>query len=69
MTQKEKVLNYIQAHGSITPLEAFTQLDVTRLAAVVYDLRADGHEVVTQDVESKNRYGDVARYAKYTMKG
>lgn len=38
MSQKEMVLDYIREFGSITPLDAFGDLGVTRLAAVIFEL-------------------------------
>lgn len=39
MTQKDMVLDYIRDFGSITPMDAFRDLGITRLAAVVCRLR------------------------------
>lgn len=41
-TQKQKVLAYIRKHGSITSIEAFAALGVTRLSAIVYYIKEDG---------------------------
>lgn len=40
--QKQMVLDYIREFGSITPVDAFKDLGVTRLAAVVFALREMG---------------------------
>ncbi len=42
MTQNEKVLAYIQKHGSITPREAFAEFDIMRLASRISDLKKLG---------------------------
>lgn len=38
MSQKKMVLDYITEFGSITPIDAFRDLGVTRLSAVVLKL-------------------------------
>ena len=66
--QKERTLDYIREYGSITPLEAMRDLGVYRLSAVVFDLKAEGHDIETTLVEVYNRFGGTARVAKYTEK-
>lgn len=68
MTQVQRVIEHIREHGSITPFEAF-DLGITRLAACVYDMRQNGIPVVTETVESVNRYGDPVRFARYKIAG
>lgn len=68
-TQADRVLDYIKKYGSITPLEAFRDLGVTRLSARIYELKHHrGLEFETKDATSKNRYGEICTYAKYTLK-
>lgn len=68
-TQAERVLEYIQKYGSITTLDAFRDLGVTRLSARIYELKHHrGLEFETKDVTNKNRYGEICTYAKYTLK-
>lgn len=68
MTQAQRIIEYILDNGSITPLEAF-DLGITRLAARVNDMRRNGVPVVTETVESVNRYGDKVRFARYRIDG
>lgn len=55
-SQLKKVLEYVQANGSITTYEAFAKLNVTRLAAKIFDLERKGYqfdrEVVREDGRS-----------------
>jgi len=68
-TQAERVLEYIQKFGSITTLEAFRDLGVTRLSARIYELRHyNGLDIEKTTSANKNRYGEVCNYAKYTLK-
>lgn len=44
-SQKQKVISYIRKHGSITSVEAFKALGVTRLSAIIYYLKEDGFKM------------------------
>ena len=68
MTQKELVLKYIADFGSITPMEAFSDLGITKLATVISNLRLkDGKQFKIQMEKGKNRYGKTTRYARYSF--
>ena len=67
-TQADRVLAYIQTFGSITTLEAFRDLGVTRLSARIYELRARNINIESTNVTSKNRYGENCTYAKYFLR-
>lgn len=68
-TQADRVLDYIKKFGSITTLEAFRDLGVTRLSARIFELRDKGLNIDSTNVTSKNRYGESCTYAKYFLKG
>lgn len=68
ITQEQRVVEYINEFGSITSLEAFRDLGVTRLSAKIYNLRKRGYIVVNHDEKCKNRYGDVVHYVRYSLK-
>ena len=67
LTQKEMVLGYIRDFGSITPVDAFRDLGITRLAAVVCRLRREGHNIHKEREHALNRYGQTVRYARYSF--
>lgn len=67
MSQCERILDYIKTNGSITTLQAFTDLGVARLASRVHDLRSDGHNIKGDFIEVKNRYGEKCRCMQYTL--
>lgn len=69
MTQKEMVLEYLDEFGEITPLEAYKDLGILRLAAVIFNLKQDGYAIKTETVTAKNRFGKLVTFAKYTVKG
>ena len=67
MTQHQKVLNYIEKHGSITPFEAFRDLGITKLATRISEMRKRGKEFKIEMVQGKNRDEEPVRYAKYSF--
>ena len=68
MTQKEKILEYIREHGSITPLDAMREFGCMRLASRVTDLKHAGYNIISKLEVSKNRNGEAVRYARYTLR-
>lgn len=69
MTQCERVLQYMQDFGSITPMQAMADLGLMRLGARIYDLRRAGHPISRRMVTSRNRYGETVSYAEYRLEG
>lgn len=67
MTQKERVLGHLNSYGSITQLEAIREYGIMRLASRIKDLKNDGYSIKKEMVESKNRWGEIVRFAKYTL--
>lgn len=65
-SQKRLILAYIEAHGSITPLEAERHIGCLRLGARIWDLRHDGYNIVKEIVEVATRTGK-ARVARYRL--
>lgn len=68
MTQCEQIIDYLNKFGSITPMEAFADLGITKLATRVSEMRKDGREFKIETVKSTNRFGKTIRYAKYSLK-
>lgn len=66
MTQKERVINYIRDHGSITTMEAFNNLHVTRLAARIAELKSDGQKIGCTIVTKQTAQGPV-RFGRYYL--
>ena len=68
MTQKALILRYIEDFGSITPMEAFSDLGITKLATRISEMQnKDGWKFKIEMVKSKNRYGKPTRYARYSF--
>ena len=67
MTQREAILQYIKEFGSITPMQAFADLGITKLATRISEMRRDGMAFKIETVSVKNRYGKTVSYAKYSF--
>ena len=65
-TKTEKVLEHLQKHGSITSLEAIDLYGVTRLSAIIFNLRKR-YTIDGVSSECTDRYGNTARYVKYVL--
>lgn len=65
MTQYEAILKYIDDFGSITPMQAFSDLGITKLATRISEMTRKGYEFNKTLVTSKNRYGKPVSYMKY----
>lgn len=61
-SQNEEILAWLKAGKSITPLEALERFGCFRLGGRIYELRAEGHRIVT-DMVTKNG----KRYAEYKL--
>lgn len=66
-TQRELILSYITQFGSITPMEAFADLGITKLATRISEMRRDGVGIKVESVSSKNRFGKTVHFAKYSF--
>lgn len=68
MTQRERVLEYIRKHGSISPMEAFHDLGVTKLATIISHLsRKEGYVFRRKYEHKKNRFGQSVHYLRYSL--
>ena len=67
MTQCEKILEYMQEFGSITPLDALREFGCMRLASRMTDLKKAGVKFKKTMVKGRNRKGEAVRFAKYTL--
>jgi len=61
-TKKENVIWHLRKHKSITSWQAIQNYGVTRLAAIIFNLKAEGYEIFT----TKEANGDTY-WAKYIL--
>lgn len=66
-TQTEMVYNMLRSNpGGITAMDALDEIGVMRMAGRINDLRSGGHNIVTEMVRVRGRYG-WAHVAKYRL--
>ena len=68
MKQKDRILEYLKEHGSITPLESWRECGVYRLASRIHDLKQDGFDIEKDTATVTNSYGEQVRFARYSLK-
>tara|TARA_Y100001978_G_C23312235_1_gene254404 strand:- start:96 stop:350 length:255 start_codon:yes stop_codon:yes gene_type:complete len=65
-THKDRLVDYLSKHGSITSLEAIRDLGNTRLSATIHTLRHHDKYIIYSDmVEVENRFGGTTKVARY----
>lgn len=66
MTQKDKIIIYMNRHGHITKRDAF-KIGVYCLGSRIGEIRADGIPIKTEMKEVINADGSTSRIAVYTF--
>lgn len=66
-SQCDQVLRFMMEHGSITTMEAFERLKVTRLSGRIYDLREMGYLIKGETVCKKKKNGKVVVFRRYSL--
>jgi len=67
MSQKHRILNYLNAGGRLTPLTALRFGMGMRLGARIYDLRREGYPIQQRMVKVRNADGTEAEVAEYWL--
>ena len=67
MTQCERVLKYMGDFGSISTIQVFSDLGITRLASRIHDLKRMGYQIDSETHHSVNRYGESTHFSVYRM--
>ncbi|MCD7722736.1 MAG: helix-turn-helix domain-containing protein [Clostridiales bacterium] len=66
--QREQIIDYIKEYGSITNIEAMSQLNICdarkRISEAINDY---GVAIVKTPETSKNRYGKKCHYIRYSL--
>lgn len=63
--QQKSILDYIAALGSITPMDAFEILHITKLATRISEMKAIGIQFDQVYESRKNGEGKSVRYMRY----
>lgn len=61
-SQSAHILAYLREGHSLTPLEALNRFDCFRLGARIWDLKREGHDILTEMVEVNGK-----RVASYRL--
>lgn len=67
-SKKNDVLKHLKRYKSITSMTAFEKYGATRLSAIIFNLRKEGWNIITEEIEIKDRHGNNCRYANYILK-
>lgn len=65
--QHQKIMNYMERNGCITPMEAFNNLKITKLSTRVGEMIRDGVPICKEMVYRKNADNETVRYMKYWL--
>lgn len=67
MTQRDRIRQYMEDFGSISPTEAFRDLGITKLATRIGEMIAEGTKIEKIHETGKNRYGDPVWWTRYRL--
>lgn len=65
MNQHKLIEQYMEAHGSITPMDAFMDLGITKLATRIGEMIQAGAKIKKTQEHGVNRFGVPVRYMRY----
>ena len=66
-THYTRLLDYLKEFGNVTSLTAIRDLGNTRLSATIYQLRKDGHDIISKDLIVRNRWGNNTTVSQYKL--
>ena len=67
LTQGERILAYCRLFGSITPMDAFNDLGITKLATRISELMREGEKIYKRYDHSTNRFGEKTYFMRYAL--
>ena len=70
ITQKKIVLGHLIEFGMMSMPEAIYKYGITRLGAIIFDLKAEGYKIEKEMVYGKHtKTGNLSKWANYIYKG
>ena len=66
-TQEQRVIMYLTEHPIMTPMDAWNELGITKLATVVSRLKRKGYAFRQQRLTSNNRFGEKCSFMSYAL--
>ncbi len=67
MSQQQRILDYLKSGRTLTRLNSWSELGILEAPARISELRQAGHDIRTEMVAVKNRYGEQVRIANWSM--
>ena len=67
MNQDTRLMDYLKANQEINPLEAWQELGIYRLSAVVHNLRKEGVDITTERKTAFNKWNEKCSFANYKL--
>jgi len=67
MTNIEKVKKHLKKRKTITSWQAITLYRITRLAAIICDLRKSGWAIESKKMKGKDEDGNATNFVKYVL--
>lgn len=69
MTQRQKILDYCEAHGTITVREAFEELRINSPTKRISEIKKSGlYDVRTEEIKQINSAGQKDKFTRYTIR-
>lgn len=65
MNQHERILKYLDDFGSISTMEAFRDLGITKLSTRISEMIQRGERIDKRTEASVNRYGEKVHFTRY----
>ena len=66
-THKQRILEHFLSGKSLMRIQAFNSLGLLDPSTRISDLKADGHNIMTEMVRVRDRYGDCVIVARWTL--
>ncbi len=67
MSQKDRILKYLEEHGTITTLESVLNLGITDPQHYIMELRNENYNITDKWINGTNRVGRKIRYKRYRL--
>lgn len=67
MTQHERIITYLKLFDSITPMDAYEKLGITKLATRIGELKRKGYKFDSKMESGTSRWGDECEYKRYWL--
>lgn len=67
-THHQRIFEYMERFGSISPMEAFADLGETKLSTRIGEMKRRGIEIEGREEIGVSRFGQEVRYMRYRLR-